>query len=95
MLLALSAGCEQRLQSLHKLRPGDWMDDLAITREAQARLAADPDLAGKIKVETVNRAVYLTGKVETNELKQRAGHIVLDIPRVIKVANNLVVQATD
>jgi len=77
------------------MRIGDLFDDQSITKDLQSRFAADPELAGKIHVETSGRAVYLKGTVESNDLKQRATEIALGTPRVIKVANNLVVQSRD
>lgn len=77
------------------MKLGDMFDDRSITSALQSNLAADPELAGKIKVDTIQRVVYLTGTVESNELRERAGEIALKTPRVTKVANNLTVQPSD
>jgi osmotically-inducible protein OsmY len=81
------------LQRLDKMKIGDVFDDRSITNALQSNLTADPELAGKIKVDTIQRVVYLTGTVETNELRERATEIALKTPRVSKVANNVIVQS--
>ncbi|MGH7844804.1 MAG: BON domain-containing protein [Candidatus Binatia bacterium] len=83
------------LQRLDKMKLGDLFDDRSITNALQSNLAADPELAGKIKVDTIERVVYLTGTVETDELKERATEIALKTPRVSKVANNIIVQSSN
>ena len=70
-VIVLVMGCNG-LDSLNKWRPGELMDDLAISRDLQNRLAAEPGLGGKVRVETKDRIVYLTGIVEDAELKERA-----------------------
>jgi len=85
LTLLLGAGCGIVTGSM-----GQWPDDHAISDMVTTRLAAmsQARLAG-IGVDTYDRIVYLTGGVETPEIKRRVEEIVSQIPNVALVVNNL------
>ena len=74
---------------------GENIDDLTITSEVKAKLAAEKiSTLTRIGVETNRRTVYLTGTVDSEEMRSRAVEIAQNVKHVSSVVNNLTVQAT-
>lgn len=84
----LSSGCTTTQP------PNQQVADLAITAEVKSKLASDvnPTSLANIEVNTTNGIVTLAGQVETDEIKTKAESIVLGVPGVVRVNNNLQVQ---
>ena len=73
---------------------GENVDDVTITSEVKAKLAAEKiSTLTKIGVDTERRTVYLTGTVDTAEMRTRAEEIARGVKHVSGVVNNLTVQA--
>ena len=86
MALVLTAGC----RSLTGRSMGQWVDDRTITTKVKTRLAEGTAANfTRLHVDTYNRAVYLTGGVETPEMKRRAEEIAGNVPQVELVVNNI------
>src|SRR2546428_5192171 len=69
---------------------GQWADDETISNVVKLRLAAMA--TGRhlpISVDTYERTVYLTGGVETSDVKRQAEEIAVLVPNVALVVNNL------
>lgn len=65
-------------------------DDGTLTTYVKTQLVADkPNPLTRVGVETKNGIVYLTGEVETDAEKLRAGAIALQVRGVKQVVNNL------
>ena len=74
---------------------GENIDDLTITSEVKAKLAAEKiSTLTRIGVETNRQTVYLTGTVDSEEMRSRAVEIAQNVKHVSGVVNNLTVQAT-
>ena len=91
MLLAagiLSLGCTTTQP------PNRQLADAAITTEVKSKLASDvnPTSLANIEVNTTNGVVTLAGQVESEEIKSKAELIVLAVPGVASINNNLQVQ---
>jgi len=75
---------------------GEQMDDNAIVRRVEVKLAGDPDVSStKIDVDSLDRQVTLTGTVETEVQKAEAEQIAYDTRGVEKVVNKLIVNPSD
>jgi len=73
---------------------GENIDDTTITSEVKAKLAAEKmSTLTKIGVDTDRRTVYLTGTVDTPEMRLRAEEIARGVKHVSGVVNNLSVKA--
>jgi osmotically-inducible protein OsmY len=73
---------------------GENLDDVTITSEVKAKLAAEKiSTLTKIGVDTDRRTVYLTGTVETPQMRDRAEEIARGVKHVGGVVNNLTVRA--
>ena len=73
---------------------GENVDDATITSEVKAKLAAEEmSTLTKIGVDTDRRTVYLTGTVDTPEMRLRAEEITRGVKHVSGVVNNLSVKA--
>jgi len=89
LLAVLLAGC----QSMTGSTVGENITDARITMAIKTKLAGEK--AGtltRIGVKTVQGTVYLTGVVETDELKQRATEVAKGFDGVQEVVNNLKVE---
>ena len=74
---------------------GENIDDMTITSEVKAKLAAEKiSTLTRIGVETNRQTVYLTGTVDSEEMRSRAVEIAQNVKHVSSVVNNLTVQAT-
>jgi hyperosmotically inducible protein len=73
---------------------GENVDDVTITSEVKAKLAAEKvSTLTKIDVDTDRRTVYLSGTVANNEMRSRAEEIARSVKHVAGVVNNLTVRA--
>lgn len=87
MMVALVAG---GCQTMTGRSVGQWVDDRAITARVKARLAAaDVVHLTRVHVDTYHGAVYLTGAVATQEVKQRSEEMAAGVSQVRLVVNNL------
>jgi osmotically-inducible protein OsmY len=72
---------------------GEYIDSSAITAKVKADLLAEPGLSSMpISVETYKDVVQLSGFVESQDVKRRAGSIALAVDGVKSVRNDLVVR---
>ncbi|MFC5521189.1 BON domain-containing protein [Polaromonas jejuensis] len=75
-------------------KAGEKMDDLAITTAVSSEFVKDPDLSAlKIKVDTANGAVTLTGSAPTEAAREKAATLAKGVKGVSSVDNKLVVKA--
>ena len=73
---------------------GENVDDVTITSEVKAKLAAEKaSTLTKVDVDTDRRTVYLSGTVDNNEMRRRAEEIARNVKHVAGVVNNLTVRA--
>ncbi|HEY1108458.1 MAG TPA: BON domain-containing protein [Opitutaceae bacterium] len=69
---------------------GEYIDDATITTKVKAAFVKDPIVkAIDVKVDTFKSTVQLSGFVETEEQKSRAGQIAAGIQGVQSVQNNI------
>jgi hyperosmotically inducible periplasmic protein len=72
---------------------GQYVDDKTITAKVKTALAKDPIVkAMDVNVTTFQREVQLSGYVDTQEQKSRAGELAQTIEGVKTVHNDLVVK---
>jgi osmotically-inducible protein OsmY len=72
---------------------GEFVDDSAITTKVKADLLADNILKGfKVSVETYKGIVELSGFVDTQATKDRAGSIARKVAGVKEVRNHVIVK---
>ncbi len=72
---------------------GEFVDDSVITAKVKSMLAADEFLKSfEISVETRKGIVELSGFVDTQKTKDRAGHIARGVAGVKSVKNALIVK---
>ena len=73
---------------------GQNIDDATITSEVKAKLAAEKiGTLTRVDVDTERGTVYLTGTVETPEMRSRAEQVARSVKHVAGVVNNLTVKA--
>ena len=73
---------------------GRAVDDTVITAKVKSALVADPTTkAHQIEVETFQGTVQLSGFVEDDEARDRAGQVARDIEGVKAVKNSLQVRS--
>jgi hyperosmotically inducible protein len=71
---------------------GEVVDDVTITAEIKAKLAADPELSAiKINVDSNQGAVRLKGEVKTLALRRKADQLAQGVKGVKSVDNQLVI----
>ena len=88
LMLGLVVGCAGAFT-----KAGTAIDDTAITTKVKAAMARDKDVsATSVSVETVKGEVRLSGFVDSNAEKQRAGQLALQVEGVRSVQNGLVVR---
>jgi hyperosmotically inducible protein len=86
LLAVFLAGC----QTLTGSTAGENIDDARITLAIKTKLAEEKAATlTRVGVKTVQGTVYLTGVVETADLKQRASEIANEFEGVREVVNNL------
>src|SRR6266496_4828138 len=84
------AGC----QSMTGETAGENLDDSKVTAAVKTNLAKERfGTLTNIEVDTVRNTVYLTGVVESQEWKDRAGQVAKNTGGVKKVINNLQVRS--
>ena len=72
---------------------GQYVDSAAVTSKVKAALLSDTGLKSfRISVETFKDGVQLSGFVNTQQDKDRAGQIAAGVPGVRSVQNDLVVK---
>lgn len=72
---------------------GEYVDDSVISNTVRAKLIDDPDLnIFQVDVTTLQGEVQISGFVESEEDKQRAGEVARSVDGVREVHNNLVVR---
>lgn len=90
-LLSLSlAGCAADT----KERAGEYFDDTTITTKVKTKLFDDPQTSGfAITVKTYKGTVQLSGFVNSDKEKDRAGELAKAVPGVKDVKNDLIVKS--
>lgn len=89
--LLLSSGCSG---TTTRESTGEYVDDTAVTAKVKAELIRDPVVkARQVDVTTFKGTVQLSGFVDTDEQKARAGELTRGITGVEDVKNNIVVKA--
>src|SRR5262249_50044765 len=88
LVVFVAAGCTTT-QS-----PRIQVNDARITAEVKSKLAQDvmPSSLVNVKVNTTNGVVTLAGQVESEDVKQRAEKVAVQIAGVVKVNNDLQVE---
>jgi osmotically-inducible protein OsmY len=72
---------------------GEYVDDATITSKVKSALLGDSGLKSfDIGVETYKDVVQLSGFVNSDQVKARAGEVAAGVPGVRSVRNNLVVK---
>lgn len=72
---------------------GEFMDDSAITAKVKAKLFEDPATSGfQINVTTFKGVVQLSGFVNDEEAKSRAGELAKTVEDVREVENNVIIK---
>lgn len=91
ILLSLSlAGCAADT----KERAGEYFDDTTITTKVKTKLFDDPQTSGfAITVKTYKGTVQLSGFVNSDKEKDRAGELAKAVPGVKDVKNDLIVKS--
>jgi hyperosmotically inducible periplasmic protein len=86
--LAFTAGCAV---TQGKETAGAYAKDKEVASRIKTALYADPVTKGtSIKVQSLNGVVELSGFVDSQQEKDRAGQIANTTPGVVQVYNNLV-----
>jgi osmotically-inducible protein OsmY len=84
---ALTTGCAV---ARHQETAGQYGTDSKITARIKTNLYKDPAVKGtEVKVTTKNGVVQLSGFVESQQAKERAGQIAASTPGVVEVHNDL------
>ena len=72
---------------------GEYVDDVVISNKVRAEIVGDDELSlFDIDVETFKGTVQLSGFVDSEEQKTRAGEVARRVEGVKEVSNNLVVK---
>ncbi|TAD87197.1 MAG: BON domain-containing protein [Alphaproteobacteria bacterium] len=72
---------------------GEYIDDASITARVNSALLGEPNLkSGAIGVETMQNVVQLSGFVESQQTRSRAGEIARSVQGVRGVRNDLIVR---
>jgi osmotically-inducible protein OsmY len=72
---------------------GEYVDDSAVTTKVKAALASDSFVGSfDISVETFKDVVQLSGFVNSEKIKERAGDVAAGVSGVKGVRNNLTVK---
>ena len=67
-----------------------YVDDKTIAARIKTKLYSDSQVKGtEVKVQSLNGVVQLSGFVDTQAAKERAGQIAAETPGVVQVYNNL------
>jgi hyperosmotically inducible protein len=72
---------------------GEYIDDSAISNKVRAQLIGDKDLnVFQIDVTTYKGVVQLSGFVDSESIKERAGSVAANVAGVKEVHNDLVIK---
>lgn len=72
---------------------GEYVDDAAITTKVKAAIFDEPSLHSmQVNVETMQNVVQLSGFVDTQTAKSKAGELAGNVDGVLSVENDLVVR---
>lgn len=89
-------GCDKRYNVddpfANERTPGQAVDDKALTSNVKEALDKDSLKYPDLRVSTYGGVVQLSGFVDTEEQKQRAGEIAQNVPGVSKVDNAITVK---
>jgi osmotically-inducible protein OsmY len=84
---ALTTGCAVMH---HQETAGEYGRDAKITAQIKTDLYKDPQVKGtEVKVTTMNGVVQLSGWVDSEQARDRAGQIARSVPGVLDVHNDL------
>lgn len=73
--------------------PGEYVDDATISTRVRAAFVEDPQVDfSQVSVETFQGVVQLSGFVDSESEKSRAGTVARNISGVISVENDIVVR---
>jgi hyperosmotically inducible protein len=90
-IVTAAAGCASSTRTTEST--GQYVDDATITTKVKSAVLAEPGLHElQISVETYKDVVQLSGFVDTNEAKDKAGMVAAKVDGVRSVRNNLVVK---
>ncbi len=85
--VAFTSGCAV---ARHQETASNYARDKEISARIKTAMYADPQLKGtEVKVTSLNGVVQLSGFVDSQMAKDRAGQIASQTPGVVKVYNNL------
>jgi len=85
--VALITGCAV---THHQESVKEYGSDSEITARVKTALYKDPVVKGtEVKVITMKGVVQLSGFVDTQQAKERAGQVASTVPGVVEVQNNL------
>ena len=85
--LAFTTGCAV---TRHQETASAYAKDKEIAARIKTKLYADPDVKGtQVKVQALNGRVELSGFVDSETAKDRAGQLAWSVPGVVEVNNNL------
>lgn len=94
---ALWCGCgpkpvdDAAIVSATKAKLSDAFEPIEANQESQLAEGADKQTVTHISVQSANGVVTLTGEVQSNRAKAKAGDIAHSIAKVVRVNNNLAV----
>ena len=89
-LAMIAPGCSS---SPKQESTGEYIDSSAITAQVKADLLAEPGVSSmQIGVETYKDVVQLSGFVDSDDVKRRAGSIAMAVDGVKAVRNDLVIR---
>lgn len=86
----------QNSKSLNKSRTvGTFVEDAAIELKGRKALRSDPEIKNKthIGVTSYNQVVLLTGQAPSEDLRARALKLIVKLPKVRQVHNEIVISA--
>ena len=84
---AFTTGCAV---SHHQESVSNYARDKEIAAKIKTKMYTDPAVKGtEVKVQSLNGVVQLSGFVDSQAAKDRAGEIAASTPGVVKVYNNL------
>ena len=90
IVLVSFMGCASTPQ---KEGTGEYVDDTVITTKVKSAILNEPTLkSAEINVETFKGVVQLSGFVNSEVIKQKAGEIADNVSGVTSVANNLIIK---
>ena len=90
--LLVAAGCAGNAT---QESTGEYLDDAAISTKVKSKLLVDKDASGiDIKVETFKGIVQLSGFVDSETEKERAGQIARNVDGVKRVENRISVRGS-